>query len=127
MWAHAHDSVPTNTCPYVCGHARRWTYTCVGMCVHVPMDVCGHVSLLALGANCPCHHQLPACARRALPHGRGQAHREACVLSCARNGCGTRTVGHCWFLNVNWNLLWTVPGVTGEKMMGTLMELKGPI
>jgi hypothetical protein len=40
---------------------------------------------------------------------------------------GTLTVGHCGFLNMTLNLVWTAPGITGEKMMCTLMELKGPI
>lgn len=40
---------------------------------------------------------------------------------------GVLTVGLCRFLNMTLNLVWTSPGITGVKVMGTLMELKGPI
>lgn len=40
---------------------------------------------------------------------------------------GVLTVGLCGFLNTTLNLVWTSPGITGVKVMGTLMELKGPI
>lgn len=40
---------------------------------------------------------------------------------------GILTVGHVGFLNMTLNLVWTSPGITGVKIMGTLMELKGAI
>lgn len=40
---------------------------------------------------------------------------------------GKLTVGHCEFLNITLNLVWTSPGITGVKIMGILTELKGPI
>lgn len=115
------EPAPTQVCRHVHGCARGLGRARVGVC---------HCLLRGQLCEPPTSHPGEAGGGGA-SRGRagGALHRGRAVrwrMRCA-DACRTLTVGHCRFLNVTLKLAWMAPGVTGEKVMGTLMEEKGPI
>lgn len=111
MCAHGH----ANTCMGV--------HTCTG-CVCVIVRHRCRLSVPPTSPRCGGRgHRLAQPCGQALRPGEGLC----CAGRSVQNGCRALTVGHCWFLNVTLKLAWMSPGVTGEKVMGTLTEEKGPI